>query len=206
MPLSGLMSAIIDWERELEYVEKVYSSMGKTFSMDDEDRRLHVINMVPKDFGDYLLRESARFSTYSDVRSEIVEHIARSKRHAHPGVRSLAQDLVYGEVSEEPALLEGLEELDDQEKNYILSLADFGEDHQASILALVKNTKAKFPGKGGKGGKSKGKKGDGGGAMDVDRREGKGPATGCFKCGEAHYFRDCLKATEEEKSKGKGKK
>jgi hypothetical protein len=82
VPLPGLMNVILDWERDLEYVEKVHNSIGKVFNMDDEDRRLHLINMVPRDFGEYLLRESHRFPEYATVRAEVVEHIARSKRPA----------------------------------------------------------------------------------------------------------------------------
>ncbi len=80
VPLTGLLSAIIDWEKDLEYVEKVHTSLGKAFNMDEEDRRLHIVNMCPKDFGEYLLRETERFPTYAKVRAEIVEHIARSRR------------------------------------------------------------------------------------------------------------------------------
>ena len=204
VPLTGLMSAILDWEKELEYVEKVYRSMGKTFTMDEEDRRLHIINMAPKDFADYLLRESARFCTYSSVRCEIVEHIARSKRPVS-GLRSLAQDLLPEQYSGEAMKIDGMDELDDQEKEAILSFEEFGEEHQKNILALVMNSKFKS-----RKGKGKGKKGDArkGGDRDQainDKNEGKGPANGCFKCGGSHYLRDCPQASEEEKAKGKGK-
>ena len=45
VPLAQLMTTILDWEKDLEYCEKVHESMGKTFCMDEEDKRLHLVNM-----------------------------------------------------------------------------------------------------------------------------------------------------------------
>ena len=77
-------------------MERVHQSLGKVFAMDDEDRRLHIINMCPRDLSDFLLRETERFSSYTKVRSEIVEHIARGKRQHRGAVHALeSADLHY---------------------------------------------------------------------------------------------------------------
>ena len=203
------MNVIPDWERDLEYVEKVHNSIGKVFNMDDEDRRLHLINMVPRDFGEYLLRESHRFPDYATVRAEVVEHIARSKRPApRAGLQSLAQ-ADDGEAQENQGEdVDNLEDLDEEEKAHIFAMAEFGEDTQQGILALVRNTKAKTTK-----GKGQGKKGDGAkdsnrmdisGGKGADSSQGKGPKDGCFICGKDHFARNCPHK-EEAKAKGKGK-
>jgi hypothetical protein len=113
------MGVILDWEKDLEYCEKVHNSLGKAFNMDDEDRRLHLIAMVPKDFGDYLLRESARYDTYVAVRTEIIEHIARSKRPAaRVGVQALTQGPEHDDYADNVDTLEGIEYLDDEARGH----------------------------------------------------------------------------------------
>ena len=186
MALTNVMNTILDWEKDLDYVEKVHISLGKPFNLDDEDRRLHLINKCPKEIGDYILRESIRFPTYASARSEIVEHIARSKRHIRGGVQALSQEYAANEPEDYLNVLEGFDELDDEEREYIQNLAEFGEDHQKSIMALVLNSKVKSKGKG----KGKGKKGlsKGAGGADADK---KGPVGGCYNCGEDHFAREC---------------
>ena len=107
--LASLMNAILDWEKDLDYVEKVHTSLGKPFNLDDEDRRLHLINMCPKDTSDYILRESIRFPTYATARSEIVEHIARSKRHIRGGVQALSQENGVNEPEDHIKTFEGFD-------------------------------------------------------------------------------------------------
>ena len=200
--LANLMNAILDWEKDLDYVEKVHTSLGKPFNLDDEDRRLHLINMCPKDTSDYILRESIRFPTYASARSEIVEHIARSKRHIRGGVQAVSQEPAAYESDQYANAFDGFDELDDEEREYIQNLAEFGEDHQKNILALVLNSKVKAKGKG-KGKGKKGSKGDDGAAA-----EKKGPATGCYNCGGEHFARECPHPPKDggKGDKGKGKK
>ena len=116
--------------------------------MDDEDRRLHIIAMCPRELADYLLRETDKFSTYAAARAEIVEHIARTKRS--PGALGLEQADHGAELN----AIDKMEDLDDEERSYIASLESIGADHQQSVLAMVRNSKLKAKGKG------KGKKGE----------------------------------------------
>jgi hypothetical protein len=183
--LGALLSAIIDWEKELEYVERVHQSLGKVFAMDDEDRRLHIINMCPRDLSDFLLRETERFCSYTKVRAEIVEHIARGKRQPRGAVHALENaELHCGDRQDTGE--DAMEDLDDEERAYVASLACLGDGHQQSVLAIVRNSKFKA-----KGGKGKGKKGIKGEKGDKDASQGKGPKDGCFNCGGDHFIREC---------------
>jgi len=120
VPLSNLISTIMDWEKEVEYCEKVHKSIEKPFNLDDEDRRLYLINMCPREFGDHILRESARFPTYAAVRSEIVEHIARSKRPARGALNALSEEIAP-EQNELVANMNACEEIDDEERENTLN-------------------------------------------------------------------------------------
>ena len=92
--------------------------MGKVFTMDEEDRRLHLITMCPRDLQDRILNDSERYDTYQKARAEVIEAIARSKR-PRPGLNALGH-ADHEHRPEAPAgdELQGLdmEELDDEEQ------------------------------------------------------------------------------------------
>ena len=206
-PLAGLLVAIAEWEKEYVEFAKIMRTMGKDFSMDEEDQRLILLNMCPADLHDRLLKEGDRYDTYHKARAEIVEAIAVSRR-PKAGIKQIGaveaaqwdggdqnsgrdQDLDYGD-------------LDDEERQYIETLAQAGPEFQASVCALVRNTKFKAF----KGGKGKGKKGDQkdtAGASDGKGPNDKGPQ--CFNCKEfGHMQRDCPQPRRPKGDGGKGDK
>ena len=138
--------AIAEWEKEYAEFAKVMKTMGKEFSMDEEDKRLVLLNMCPSDSHERIIKEGDRYDTYHKARTEIVEAIAVSRQPK--GVLkqiSLVEIPQYdgvGQVSEEGQDQE-YGDLDDEERQYIQSLYGAGPEFQAQILAFVRNTKFK---------------------------------------------------------------
>ena len=190
-PLSGLLVAIAERQKEYAEIAKVMKTICKEFSMDEEDTRSVLVNMCPSDLREKIIKKGDRYDTYHKARTEIVEAIAVSRR-PKGGLKQmgLVENPQYdgvGQVSEEGQDQE-YGDLDDEERQYIQSLYGAGPEFQAQILALVGNTK--FKAAKGKGKGKKGSKGESSGSGDGKGAGDKGPQ--CYNCKElGHMQKDC---------------
>ena len=131
--IASVVGAITDWEKDMQYLAKV--SPG--YCMDEQDRRLNLINMLPKDLGDYMLRETHRFPGYDDIKRELHEHIARARRPGGSAKLNLFNDPEQDE--DEPSQQEDY----DDDHLYEEELADNPPEEKEQILAIVRNVKMK---------------------------------------------------------------
>jgi len=186
--LAELPAAITAWEADRLYLAKV--APGRA-AMPDEDLQLMLMNLCPEELRKHLKRDVQRWPTYHDILVEIHDYIARNKAPSS-GAKSLTE-----QYREEVESDEGIDDDFD-----LAQLEGIPAELHPTIMALVKNVKAKSKGKGkgkgtdsSKGGASSGASSGASGAAQSNARRGKGPPSAdnpCHGCGSAeHFVKDC---------------